>query len=142
MSSQVTLHAKQAEARALQDQVAEFLASGGQTTYPDTHNGKAQPFNQGHALSEKTVEGTGFNRREHEKKITQRAALYRRGENHRANILGFMRQSGQSVTVADIAEYMGMSVSSIQHHITFLGDKGLIKPAGKRRYARLYEVAK
>lgn len=140
MSSSLT--AKQIEAAQLAAAIAKWEAEGNRAKQVTGQTAKPQQFNQGHVLNEKTAVNVSFNRRERESKPTNRAALFKRGENHRANILGFMRQSGQPVTNAEIAEHMGMSIEATQHHITFLGDKNLIKPAGKRRHARLYEVVK
>lgn len=138
MSSQVTLHAKQAEAKALQDQFAEFLASGGQIDRPASHNSKAQPFCPTQCAKPKAV----YQPKTPPTRVAKRLPLFERGENHRANIVDFMRQSGQSVTVADIAKHMGMDDNATRWHITILCDDGKIRANGKRRYARLYEVVK
>lgn len=141
-SSALTLNAKQMASARLQAKLDEWLAQGHQINAVQGQSAKVQQFNQGHVLNEKNAVNVDFNRRPRESNSPNRAALYKRGENHRANILGFMHQSGQPVTVAEISEHMGMTPEAIQHHITFLGDRNQIKPAGKRRYARLYEVVK
>lgn len=137
---QITLTAKQIEAAELQAKLNEWLASSGQIEHPPIGTYKHVPFQ---ITSDETKKvKSGYKPKNPPERVKRVSVLHERGVNHRANIIDFVSKAGHPVSSFDIAEHMGMTRDAVQHHITLLIDKNLIRTAGKRRHAQLYEVTK
>lgn len=152
-SSALTLNAKQMASARLQAELNKWLAQGNQINQAVGHCNKAQPFNNGHVLSEKaaknanwkkfeiTPEGKPKPERFVPEKVKAANPQFDRAIEKRRCILAYIRSNG-ACSVPQLAAALGYNRSTVDAHVRELIKTtalGYAQAAGKCRFFDLSE---